>query len=107
MMDRISICEVLAKWKEIDPFLKWRVTGTNSQEGSTVYLVGLERNHLLGVAPVWGQTLNSDLYCQQLDHLKQAVDQKRPELANRREVVPSGQCHATHFCSDSPETLGA
>ncbi|GFS55351.1 mariner transposase [Trichonephila clavipes] len=27
MMDRISIYEPLAKRNEIDPFLKWRVTG--------------------------------------------------------------------------------
>ncbi|GFT30201.1 histone-lysine N-methyltransferase SETMAR [Trichonephila clavipes] len=35
----------------------------------------------------YGQTLNSDLYCQQLDCLKLAINQKRPELANRRSVV--------------------
>ncbi|GFX11183.1 histone-lysine N-methyltransferase SETMAR [Trichonephila clavipes] len=35
----------------------------------------------------YGQMLNSDLYCQPLDNLKQAIDQKRPELANRRGVV--------------------
>ncbi|GFX41915.1 mariner Mos1 transposase [Trichonephila clavipes] len=35
----------------------------------------------------YGQTLNSDLYCQQLDNLKLAIDQKWPELANRRGVV--------------------
>ncbi|GFV86123.1 histone-lysine N-methyltransferase SETMAR [Trichonephila clavipes] len=34
----------------------------------------------------YGQTLNSDLYCQQ-DRLKLAIDQKWPELANRRGVV--------------------
>ncbi|GFT11835.1 histone-lysine N-methyltransferase SETMAR [Trichonephila clavipes] len=34
-----------------------------------------------------GQNLNSDLYCQQLDRLKLAIDQKRPELVNRRGVV--------------------
>ncbi|GFY36829.1 hypothetical protein TNCV_2567911 [Trichonephila clavipes] len=34
-----------------------------------------------------GQTLNSDLYCQQLDRLKLVIDQKWPELANRRGVV--------------------
>ncbi|GFY35098.1 hypothetical protein TNCV_5044731 [Trichonephila clavipes] len=65
MIDRISICEALTKRNEIDPFLKWMVTGyekgvtydnivrkrswskrgeaaqtrTNIQEGSTVYLV--------------------------------------------------------------------
>ncbi|GFW19391.1 histone-lysine N-methyltransferase SETMAR [Trichonephila clavipes] len=27
MMDQISICKALAKWNEIDPFLKWMVTG--------------------------------------------------------------------------------
>ncbi|GFX06511.1 histone-lysine N-methyltransferase SETMAR [Trichonephila clavipes] len=26
MMDRISLCEALVKWKEIDSFLKWMVT---------------------------------------------------------------------------------
>ncbi|GFV13562.1 mariner Mos1 transposase [Trichonephila clavipes] len=36
---------------------------------------------------LYGQTLNSDLYCQQLDRLKLEIDQKRPELANRRYVV--------------------
>ncbi|GFS68994.1 histone-lysine N-methyltransferase SETMAR [Trichonephila clavipes] len=35
----------------------------------------------------YGQTLNSDLYCQQLDHLKLEIDQKRPKLAHRKGVV--------------------
>ncbi|GFW77944.1 putative DD34D transposase [Trichonephila clavipes] len=35
----------------------------------------------------YGQTLNPDLYCQQLDSLKLAIDQKPLELANRRGVV--------------------
>jgi len=35
----------------------------------------------------YGQTLNSDLYCQQLDRLKEAISQKRPALANRRGIV--------------------
>ncbi|GFU59346.1 mariner Mos1 transposase [Trichonephila clavipes] len=34
-----------------------------------------------------GQTLNSDIYCQQLDRLKLVTDKKRPALANRRGVV--------------------
>ncbi|GFW75496.1 histonelysine Nmethyltransferase SETMARlike [Trichonephila clavipes] len=81
MMNRISICEALDKRNEIDPFLKQK-----------------------------GQTLHSDLYCQQLDRLKLVTDQKRPELANRRvqkRTVPSGQRQATHVYSQSPETLGA
>ncbi|GFX31072.1 mariner transposase [Trichonephila clavipes] len=35
----------------------------------------------------YGQTLNSDLYCQQLDRLKLAIEQERSELANRRGVA--------------------
>ncbi|GFU21355.1 putative DD34D transposase [Trichonephila clavipes] len=34
-----------------------------------------------------GQTLNSDLYFQQLDRLKLAIDQEWPELSKRRSVV--------------------
>ncbi|GFV02475.1 histone-lysine N-methyltransferase SETMAR [Trichonephila clavipes] len=76
IMDRISICEALAKWNEINPFLKRVVTGNekwvtydniwrkrwwltcrgssnssqtraSGQEGYTVYLVELKRNNLL------------------------------------------------------------
>ncbi|GFX35376.1 histone-lysine N-methyltransferase SETMAR [Trichonephila clavipes] len=36
---------------------------------------------------LWGQTLNSDIYCQQLDRLKLVTGKKRPALANRRGVV--------------------
>ena len=35
----------------------------------------------------YGQPFNSTIYCEQLDRLKQAIDQKRPELANRKGVV--------------------
>ncbi|GFV51314.1 histone-lysine N-methyltransferase SETMAR [Trichonephila clavipes] len=41
--------------------------------------------HLCKLLP-YGQTLNSDIYCQQLDRLKLATDQKQAELANRRGV---------------------
>ncbi|GFU67438.1 histonelysine Nmethyltransferase SETMARlike [Trichonephila clavipes] len=47
-----------------------------------------------------GQKLNLDLYCQQLDRLKLAINQKWPELANRRGVVlPPFSCIA-NFLSD-------
>ncbi|XP_055627591.1 uncharacterized protein LOC129769378 isoform X1 [Toxorhynchites rutilus septentrionalis] len=42
------------------------------------------------VSEKWGNscnTLNYDLYCQQMDRLKLAIDQKRSGLANRRGVV--------------------
>lgn len=116
MMDRISICEALAKRNEIDPFLKRMVTGDEKwvtydnimrkrswskrgEAAQTVAKPGLTaRKVLLCVWWDWkgiiyyellpyGQTLNSDIYCQQLDRLKRAIDQKRPELANRRGVV--------------------
>lgn len=32
-------------------------------------------------------TLNSDMYCQQLDKLNEAIAEKRPELINRKEVI--------------------
>ncbi|QQP35017.1 Putative DD34D transposase, partial [Caligus rogercresseyi] len=32
-------------------------------------------------------TLNSTIYCEQLDRVKLSIDQKRPELANRKGVV--------------------
>lgn len=35
----------------------------------------------------YGKTLKKELYCEQLTRLKQAIDQKRPELAHRKGVV--------------------
>jgi len=51
-----------------------------------VYLVGLEGHRVLRLLP-HNQTINSDKYCFQLDRLKAAIDEKRPELANRKDVV--------------------
>jgi len=34
-----------------------------------------------------GQTIDSNLYCQQLERLRQAIEKKRPELINRKGVV--------------------
>ena len=108
-MSRVSICESLAKRNEINPFLKILVTGDEKwvtydnfkrqrswskagEEPQTVGKPGLmARKVLLCVWWDWkgvihyellpnGQTLNSDLYCQQLYRLKAAIDQKRPEL---------------------------
>ncbi|GFV87233.1 histone-lysine N-methyltransferase SETMAR [Trichonephila clavipes] len=92
MMDRISICEALAKRNEIDPFLKREAAQTVAKLGLTARKVllciwcdwkGITYYEL----PPYDQTLNSDTYYQQLDHLKLAVYQKRQELANRRGVV--------------------
>ncbi|GFU06253.1 mariner Mos1 transposase [Trichonephila clavipes] len=115
-MDRISICEALAKRNGIDPFLKRMVTGDKkgvtynnivrkrswSKRGEAVQTVAkselVVRKVLMCIWWDWkiiiyyellpyGQTLNSDFSCQQLDRLMLAIDQKRPESANRRGVV--------------------
>ncbi|GFU94754.1 histone-lysine N-methyltransferase SETMAR [Trichonephila clavipes] len=80
MIDRISICEALAKRKKSTHFLSgWRLGMRN--ESHTAILCENDRGQSAG------QTLNSDIYCQQLDCLKLVTDQKRPELAKRRGVV--------------------
>ncbi|GFU86750.1 histone-lysine N-methyltransferase SETMAR, partial [Trichonephila clavipes] len=91
MMDRISICEALVKRNEIDPFLKWMVTG--DEKWVTYYNIVRKRSwSKCGEAAQTemlphGQTLNSGLYCQQLERLKLVIDQKWSELANRRGVL--------------------
>ncbi|GFW99112.1 histone-lysine N-methyltransferase SETMAR [Trichonephila clavipes] len=115
-MDRISIYEALVKRNEIDPFLKREVTEgekwvtcdnivrkrLGSKRGEAAQMVAKPaltiRKVLLCIWWDWkgiiyyellryGQTLNSDIYCQPLDRLKLVIDQKRPELANRRGVA--------------------
>ncbi|GFV66625.1 mariner transposase [Trichonephila clavipes] len=107
MMDRISICEALAKRNETDPSFKRMVTG--EEKGVTYDNIVRKRSWLkrreavqtvakpeLVVRKVllciwgnwkgknyyelllYGQTLNSDLYCQQMDRLKLAIDHIRP-----------------------------
>ncbi|GFY12992.1 histone-lysine N-methyltransferase SETMAR [Trichonephila clavipes] len=54
---------------------------------------------------LYGQTLNSDVYCQRLDRLKLAIDQKRPELANRRGVVFHQDNARPHTSVVTPQKL--
>ncbi|GFX94169.1 histone-lysine N-methyltransferase SETMAR [Trichonephila clavipes] len=87
MMDRISFCEALVKQNEIDPFLKRMET-----EGLTARKVPLciwsdWKDIIYYELHPYGQTLNSDLYCQQIYRLKLAIVQKRSGYANRRGVV--------------------
>jgi len=42
------------------------------------------------------QTINSELYCEQLLRLQQAIERKRPELINRRGVITTTLDH-THL----------
>ncbi|GFX45190.1 hypothetical protein TNCV_3432381 [Trichonephila clavipes] len=69
-------------------------------------MVGLERNHLIGVASAWPNTKFRSLLTTAVPF--EAID--CPEMASigqqKKWCVPSGQRQATHFCSDSQETLG-
>ncbi|GFX48643.1 mariner Mos1 transposase [Trichonephila clavipes] len=92
-MDRNSICEALAKQNKIDSFLKRMVTGHEKwvtydnivrkrswskcgEAAQTVAKPGLTAMKILLY-----------LYCQQLNRLKLAINQKRPGCANRTGVV--------------------
>ncbi|GFY00847.1 putative DD34D transposase [Trichonephila clavipes] len=95
-MYQISISEALVKRNEIDTFLKRMVTG----DVKSVSYDNIVRKRSWskcdeaaqmvakpGLISRKCQTLNSDVYCQQLERLKLVIDQKRPELANRSGVV--------------------
>ena len=51
-----------------------------------MYMVGLEGSPLL-LAPSGKPNDNSNRYCSQLDHLKAALDEKHPELINRKRII--------------------
>ncbi|GFW55089.1 histone-lysine N-methyltransferase SETMAR [Trichonephila clavipes] len=81
LMDRISIYKALAKWNEIDPFLKRLMTG--------------DEKWITSLLSTTGQLEASD----------------RPETAiidqQKKCCVPSGKRQTKHVCSDSPGTLGS
>ena len=60
-----------------------RKTWIDEEEGDVVCVMGIVHYELLSS----NQTINSELYCEQLQRLQQAIERKRPELINRRGVV--------------------
>ena len=111
-MDRINICDTLLKRNEIEPFLKRMITddgkwitydnptGKKSwikkgEKAQAIAKPGLMRKKVMlcemqGNRSLWAvivQSNNSQLYCEQLQRLQQAIKRKRPELINRRSVV--------------------
>ena len=127
MQENMDASESLLNRNKIDPFLKRMVTGDEKwvtydnvkrkrswlksvQSAQTMAKPGLTgRKVLLCVWWDWqgiiyyellpyGLTLNSDLYCQQLDRLNAALifDQQRPNC------LPSGQRQATHIYGTGP-----
>jgi len=116
MMDRINICDMLLKRNEIEPFLKRMISGDEKwitydnptrkrswiekgEKAQAIAKSGLTRKKvMLCVCGGTGresftmslssnQTINSELYCEQLQRLQQAIERKRPELINWRAVV--------------------
>ncbi|GFU62578.1 mariner Mos1 transposase [Trichonephila clavipes] len=87
------------KWVPYDNIVQKQSCSKLGEAAQTVAKPGLTtRKALLCIWCEWkgiiyyellpyGQTLNLDLYCQQMDSLKLVIDPKRPELANRRGVV--------------------
>lgn len=116
LLNRISICEMLLKRNEIEPFLNRMITGDEkwitydnierkrswSKRGEASQTVAkpvlTTRKVMLSIWWDWkgvvyyellqpGQTIDSELYCQQLTKLREAIREKRPELINRKGVV--------------------
>ncbi|XP_018046256.1 PREDICTED: histone-lysine N-methyltransferase SETMAR-like [Atta colombica] len=116
LMDRISICDSLYKRNEETPFLKQVVTGDEkwiiynnverkrsrgkrNESPLAIPKAGLHpKKVMLCVWWDWkgilyyellpnNKTINSEKYCSQLDELKTAIEQKRPEIANQKDVV--------------------
>ncbi|CAK9804065.1 Histone-lysine N-methyltransferase SETMAR [Anthophora plagiata] len=75
MIDRTNICDALLKRNEIEPFLKRVITAITSVHEARIDVEKV------------GQTIDSQLYCGQLERLRQAIERKRPELNNRKGVV--------------------
>lgn len=116
LLDRISISDSLLKRNVNDPFLKRLITGDEkwvlynnavrkkswgkrSDPPLTTPKAGLHpKKVMLCIWWDWkgvlyyellphNQTIDSALYCSQLERLKAAVEQKRPTLANRKGIV--------------------
>jgi histone-lysine N-methyltransferase SETMAR len=112
----LDVCDSLYKRNEKDPFFKGIVTGDKNwivynnverkrswgRQGerplSTPKAELHQKSVMLCIWWDWkgilyydllprNQTINSNVYCSQLDRLKAAIDQKRPELVNRKGVV--------------------
>ncbi|GFW58092.1 hypothetical protein TNCV_2742381 [Trichonephila clavipes] len=100
MMDRISICDALAKRNEIDPFLKRMVTG--DEKWVTLNNIVQKRS--------WSKS-GKDAQTSLLSTTGLFEASDCPEMARigqqKKCCVPSGHRQATHVCSDSPGTLAA
>ncbi|KAG6801834.1 Ammar1 transposase [Apis mellifera caucasica] len=115
-MQRINNCDLLKKRNENDPFLKRLITGDEKcvvynnikrkrswsrphEPAQTTSKAGIHQKKVL--LSVWwdykgivyfellppNRTINSVVYIEQLTKLNNAVEEKRPELTNRKDIV--------------------
>lgn len=116
LTQRISICDLLLKRNKTDPFLKRLITGDEKwisydnvnrkrswcKKGESAQMISKAGIHQKKVmVSVWwdykgiiyfdimqrNKTINSNVYIQQLSNLQNVIQEKRPELANRKGVV--------------------
>ena len=116
LLDHMSACDSLLKHNENVPFLKqivtgnekwilynnveWkRVWGKQNEPPPTTPKAGLHpKKVMLCIWWDWkgvlyyellleNQTINPNKYCSQLDQLKAALNEKRPELVNRKYII--------------------
>jgi len=107
------ICDQLIKREENDLFLKRSITGEKwivynnisrkrswSRQGEAPERQAKAENQKKVMLSMWdwkgpvfyelfpkNKTINSDVYCEQLQKLSNAIAQKRPKLINRKSVV--------------------
>ena len=111
-----NACDMHFKRNKFDPFLKPIITGDekwivynnvsrkrslskHDEAPQTTSKADIhQKKTMLSVWWAWqrvvyfellpkNQTINSDVYCQQLDQLKTAISKKRPEWINRKGVI--------------------
>ncbi|XP_014473025.1 PREDICTED: histone-lysine N-methyltransferase SETMAR-like [Dinoponera quadriceps] len=113
---RINACDSHLKRNEFDPFLKRIITGDEKwivydnikrkrswskrdEPPQTTSKADIHQKKIL--LSIWwdwkgmvffyllprNRTINTDVYCQQLDKLNAAIKEKRPELVNRKGVI--------------------
>lgn len=116
LMLRISTCDNLLKRNQKEPFLKFLITGDekwivynnmqrkrswckHDEQAPTTCKPDIHQRKVM--LSIWwdykgviyfellpkNETINSNIYCQQLINLNEALQKKRPELVNRKGVV--------------------
>ncbi|XP_076375572.1 histone-lysine N-methyltransferase SETMAR-like [Megalopta genalis] len=113
---RISTYDILAKHEESDPFLKRMITGDekwivydnikrerswNHSDKLPQTIVKPDLYPKKVMLSIWwvyksvmfhkllpsNRTVNSEIYCEQLEKLQRSIEKKRPELLNRKGIV--------------------